>query len=35
MLSVLEVIASWFLLSKNPSPFISLYANFFYMLTPK
>ncbi len=33
--SVLEVIASWFLLSKKPSPFIRLYANFFYMRTTK
>ncbi len=35
MLSVLEMIASWFLLSKIPSPFISLYTDFFYMLTTK
>ncbi len=35
MLSVLEMIISWFLLSKIPSPFISLYTNFLYMLTTK
>lgn len=35
MLSVLEMIASWFLLSKIPSPFISLYTDFLYMLTTK
>ncbi len=38
MLSVLEMIISWFLSSSNskiPSPFISLYTNFFDMLTTK
>ncbi len=38
MLSVLEMIISWFLSSFNskiPSPFISLYTNFLYMLTTK
>ncbi len=35
MLSVLEMIISWFLLSKIPNPFISLYTNFLYMLTTK
>ncbi len=35
MLSVLGVIVSWFLLSKNPNPFISLYTDLFDMLTTK
>ncbi len=29
------MIISWFSLSKIPSPFISLYTNFFDMLTTK
>ncbi len=35
MLSVLEMIISWFSLSKILSPFIGLYTNFFDMLTTK